>query len=339
MRWEAVCALVIGSLGASCTSRSPDQVSIISGKGAALGQFGRALSDNPIPAENQLPGNPEWRDGWSSYSRELEVYLSTDSQSPGGFVSVKVSADGPTTITAEVYRLAIDSQDNLYVAEIAGSRIRMIRAGTAKVITYAGNGGSDSRDGDIGINASFSAPSALGVAPTGEIYVLDGYSQYIRRISPAGAHRVDTIAGQFYAGVGHVDGPGTWARFRGQLGMVVTSAGEILLADTGNYRIRKIVPGASADSTSVSTIAGSGRAGTRLGSGDVSDIVAPAGLAIPPDQRLIVSDSYNNVLRQIPLSTRPVGDATLFQDDRPLGSSPPRDSCTGSRACVSGRLR
>jgi len=208
--------------------------------------------------------------------------------------------------------LAIDSQDNLYVAEIRGNRIRMIRAGTRQVITYAGNGGSDSVDADAGINASFSAPSALAVAPTGEVYVLDGYTQYIRRISAVGAHRVDTIAGAFSAAVGHIDGAGTWARFRGQLGMAVTTAGEVLLADTGNYRIRKIVPGDSSDSTRVTTIAGSGRAGTRLGSGDVSDIPAPAGLAITPDQRLIVSDSFNNVLRQIPLAVSAAEDMLLF---------------------------
>jgi len=208
--------------------------------------------------------------------------------------------------------LAIDSQDNLYVAEIRGNRIRMIRAGTRQVITYAGNGSSYSVDADVGTSASFSAPSALAVAPTGEVYVLDGYTQYIRRISPVGAHRVDTIAGEFWGAVGHIDGAGTWARFRGQLGMAVTTAGEVLLADTGNYRIRKIVPGDSSDSTRVSTIAGSGRAGTRLGSGDVSDIPAPAGLAITPDQRLIVSDSFNNVLRQIPLGASATEDILPF---------------------------
>jgi hypothetical protein len=136
------------------------------------------------------------------------------------------------------------------------------------------------------------------VAPTGEIYVLDGYTQNVRRISPAGAHPVETIAGVGWA-VGCMDGNGSQARFRAQLGMVVNAAGEILLADTANYRIRKIVPGASASSSRVSTIAGSGRAGRRLGSGAVSDLGAPAGLAIAPDRRLLVSDSYNNVIRSI----------------------------------------
>jgi len=197
--------------------------------------------------------------------------------------------------------LASDSQGNLFVAEIRGNRIRMIRAGSGEVTTYAGNGGFGSFDAPIGTNASFSAPTALAVGPTGDIYVMEAYSQYIRRISPADGHRVDTIAGQFWAGVGQIDGAGSVARFRAVLGMAVTAAGEILLADTANYRIRKIVPGDSADSTRVSTIAGSGRAGTQLGSGDVSDIGAPTGLTIAPDQSLIVSDSYNHVLRKITL--------------------------------------
>src|SRR5712692_4662518 len=65
-----------------------------------------ALDDaNPIPAENQRPGNPEWRDGWRADGQHLELYLSAVSQAPGGFISAKVSADGPAQVTAEVYRL------------------------------------------------------------------------------------------------------------------------------------------------------------------------------------------------------------------------------------------
>jgi sugar lactone lactonase YvrE len=245
---------------------------------------------------------------------ENQVIRRIENNPPRYFVSTYAgrmgqqgSVDNPNPLLAQFswpVAIASDPQGNLYVAEIRGNRIRMIRARTGEVTTYAGNGSFDSRDADIGTNASFTAPSALAMAPNGDLYVLEAYSQHLRRISPAAGHRVDTIAGQLWAGVGHIDGRGSQARFRAQLGMAVTQRGEILLADTANYRIRKIVPGDSADSTRVTTIAGSGRAGTRLGSGEVSDISAPAGLAITPDARLIVSDSFNSVLRQMTLTGR-----------------------------------
>ncbi|HME90237.1 MAG TPA: N,N-dimethylformamidase beta subunit family domain-containing protein, partial [Myxococcaceae bacterium] len=59
---------------------------------------------NPIQRENLLPGNPYWQDG-SLASGQLEIYLSTDSQTAGGFVSVKISSDVPARVSAEIYRL------------------------------------------------------------------------------------------------------------------------------------------------------------------------------------------------------------------------------------------
>lgn len=195
--------------------------------------------------------------------------------------------------------LAFDSQGNLYVAEVSGHRIRMIRAGTREVSTYAGTGISESRDSDVGTNASFAAPSAISVASTGEMYILDAYSQYVRRISPSGNHPVDTIAGAIGQAVGHVDGPGSVARFRAQMGMALGSSGEILLADSANFRIRKVVPGSSAASTQVYTIAGNGRRTMALGPGQAAGIVAPSGLVIATNGRLLVSDSFDHVVRSI----------------------------------------
>src|SRR5207302_10754490 len=120
----------------------------------------------------------------------------------------------------------------------------------------------------------------------------------LRRIA-AGPGAVSTIAGAGQRLFGDRDGAGDTARFRAQMGMVITSAGELLLADTANYRVRKVIPGADAHSTQVLTVAGSGRQGTRLGAADQSDLVAPTGLALLPNNAVLVSDSFNNVIRLI----------------------------------------
>ena len=111
---------------------------------------------------------------------------------------------------------------------------------------------------------------------------------------------VRTVAGHPDMPLGFADGTGTEARFRAQLGLAVTEDGTVFLSDTANYRVRKVVPGPTPADTEVWTIAGSGQLGTRLGHGEVADIVAPTGLTLTPDGKVLaVSDSSNNVVRII----------------------------------------
>ncbi|HEX8699133.1 MAG TPA: N,N-dimethylformamidase beta subunit family domain-containing protein, partial [Myxococcaceae bacterium] len=193
--------------------------------------------------------------------------------------------------------LAIDAEGNLFVADQAGNRIRKIEAGTRRVSTVAGTGGAGWVDAPRGKDAKFNNPSAIVVGAGGELYVLDAGNQRIRRISADADRAVQTLAGKEDNPAGYADGPGKEARFRAQLGMTLTLEGDLLVADTANFRIRKVSPGADAESTQVFTVAGTGRLGSQLGTGDKTDIVAPTGLTLNPALRVLVSDSYNHVIR------------------------------------------
>ena len=57
--------------------------------------------------------------------------------------------------------------------------------------------------------------------------------------------------------------------------------------------LRIVTPGADKASTSVRTIAGTGRVGTGIGTGDVTDLVLPAGVAIRSDGALFVTDAHH----------------------------------------------
>lgn len=194
--------------------------------------------------------------------------------------------------------LAVDGEGNLYVADQANSRIRRVRAGTYEVETLAGSGAFGSADAAVGAEASFNNPTALALGSNGVLYVVDAGNHLIRRVELGGSHAVTTLAGSAGA-PGFADGVGTQARLRAQSGLGLSSLGELLLADTGNYRLRKLVPGADAASTQVYTVAGSGRFGRRSGHGSEAELVAPAGLAEGPDGRLYVSDSFHHTLRVI----------------------------------------
>jgi len=195
--------------------------------------------------------------------------------------------------------LAIDEAGNLYVADQAGNRIRYIDAVTRQVTTIAGTGSTAYGDAARGTQARFNNPSALALGPDGDLYVVDAGNQKIRRISDEPVHPVTTIAGDNDHSFGFADGNGKQARFRAQMGLAVTPTGEVLVADTANFRIRKLLPGATSDKTQVTTLAGSGEIGTQLGRGDAADLVAPSGLVVAPDGTVYVSDSYNAVIRAI----------------------------------------
>jgi hypothetical protein len=207
--------------------------------------------------------------------------------------------DGPVAM-ADFNRptaLATDSAGNLYIADQLGQRIRFIELVSRTVTTLAGDGVMGFQDAGHGAQARFNNPSALTVATDGTVYLLDSGNQRVRRIAPTPSHPVETIAGRAEQPFGYDDGPGTQARFRAQMGMVMFPGGMVLIADTANFRLRKVVPGTGAADTQVYTVAGSGRIGTRLGDGEEADLVAPAGLAVFPNDTILVTDSFNNTLR------------------------------------------
>ncbi|HVE82826.1 MAG TPA: N,N-dimethylformamidase beta subunit family domain-containing protein, partial [Myxococcales bacterium] len=211
------------------------------------------------------------------------------------------TTDGPG-LSARFNRptaIAADGAGNLFVADQANHRIRRIDGRTGEVSTVAGSALGFLDAGD-GLKARFNNPSAIAATPTGELYVMDAANQRVRRIAAAAPHAVTTVAGKLgdpESAFGLQDGTGLEARFRAQMGLARGPTGELLLADSGNFRLRKILAGADAASTRVSTIAGSGLSGTALGAGEASDLPALAGVAVLPGGRIVVSDSFHHTLR------------------------------------------
>jgi sugar lactone lactonase YvrE len=205
------------------------------------------------------------------------------------------SQDGTGT-SARFYRpggIALDGTGNTYVADTANNTIRKVT--TAGVVTtlagLAGPSGLGSADG-LGSAARFHGPSGIASSSDGTLFVSDQFNYTIRKITPAGA--VTTLAGT--AGVwGTNDGSGLAARFGQPAGLVLDSAGHLLVADSGNNTIRKVSP-----SGLVSTLAGSaGTAGFVDGTGAAARFKTPTGVAIDTADNLYVVDSQNRAVRKV----------------------------------------
>ncbi|WP_445717728.1 LamG-like jellyroll fold domain-containing protein [Flavobacterium sp.] len=198
------------------------------------------------------------------------------------------TADGTGTAAQFNYPvgIAIDASGNLYVTDASNHRIRKITpAGVVTTLAGSTNGYADG----TGTAAQFSFPMGIAVDASGNVFV--GENCRIRKITPAGV--VTTFAG---GTVGYLDGNGTAAKFNnGILGIAIDNSSNLYVADSYNYRIRKITP-----TGDVSTYAGLGYSGTTDGDVSVATFDVITGIAINTAQNILyIVDHFNNRIREI----------------------------------------
>jgi Leucine-rich repeat (LRR) protein/sugar lactone lactonase YvrE len=134
--------------------------------------------------------------------------------------------------------LAVDNQNNLYIADTDNHRIRKIdNRGT--ITTVAGNGIKGySGDGDPATAAQINAPTGLEVDSTGNLYIADRNNHRIRKVDNEGTITTFTGTGKagtstdgILAGVAQITQPSDVA---------LDQYGNLYIADKGNDTIRKI---------------------------------------------------------------------------------------------------
>ena len=203
------------------------------------------------------------------------------------------SADGTGT-AARFYQpegIAIDVVGNLFVADTYNCTIRKITP-DGLVTTIAGLAGNHGSADGVGSAARFDFPVGIAIDAAGNLYVADTDNYTIRKITPGGT--VTTLAG-LAGSTGSADGTGSAARFNYPYGVAVDAVGNLFVADTGNYTIRKVTPAGT-----VTTLAGfAGSTGFADGSGSAARFYQPEGIAIDVVGNLFVADTFNCTIRKI----------------------------------------
>ena len=137
------------------------------------------------------------------------------------------------------YGIARDSLGNLFVADTGNNTIRKITP-AGVVTTFAGAAGMYGQEDGTGADARFESVTAIAIDALNNLFVSD-YNR-IRMISPAG--HVTTLAGATGpSGAGSSDGTGADAQFNSPDALAVDGAGNVFVADRGNFTIRKVTPG------------------------------------------------------------------------------------------------
>jgi uncharacterized protein (TIGR03437 family) len=189
--------------------------------------------------------------------------------------------------------VALDSAGNLYIADTANNRVRKVSFSANTITTYAGSGGTTfSGDGLPAVDASLNAPRGLAFDAAGNLYIADSGNHAIRMVS-ATTHTMSTVAGTGTLGYNGDNIPATSAQLNYPLGVTLDSAGNMYIADSQNFRIRKVVNGV------MTTIGGTGQPGYG-GDGLYSTqslFTFPASVLVDSTGKVYVGDSGNNVVR------------------------------------------
>jgi sugar lactone lactonase YvrE len=249
----------------------------------------------------------------------------TSAQVVSTFAGSGASGNHDATGTAATFNdprgLAVDSSNNLYVADTSNNIIRKITTGGV-VTTIAGQAGVGigTLDG-TGANARFYYPMSIVEDGSGNLIIGEPNIGLLRKVNSSGV--VTTIAGptKLYNGSGSV------ARFNRPAGMDIDSQRNIYVADYQSHTIRKITPAGV-----VSTFAGTeGITGSTDGTGTAAKFHTPFAVAVDSSDNVFVADFNNKVIRKI----TPAGVVSTFAGSTGVPGS---DDGTGSVARFNGPI-
>ncbi len=266
----------------------------------------------------------------------------------GTLWGVSLTAGSVTTITtphADPWAVAIDQSNNLIVSDASDS-IDVLPAVTGNFygqsmtagtfIRIAGNGAccTSAYGGDNGpaISALVGSPHGLSVDSHGNILVADTFNNRVRVIAGSDGvfygitmthGYIYTVAGSGGLGsFGGDGGPATSALLKGPTAAVADTAGNLVIADIGNLRVRVVAESTSSYGQSMTqgdiyTVAGNGWMSY---SGDGRSETA-AQLGVPEDVSFdangneLIADSGNGRIRVVPAASGPAYGQTMTAGD------------------------
>jgi sugar lactone lactonase YvrE len=252
------------------------------------------------------------------------VIVTVAGNSPSGY-----GGDGGPASEAymnEPRMLTFDGAGTMYIVDTFNQIIR--RVGSDGIITtVAGKAGGyvPRKDADCKENfsgegvpareATMSCPHSVAVAQNGDLYIADSANHVIRKVD-AGSGIITSVVGEGGKNGDDGDGgPASAAHIDGPKGIVFDAGWNLLIADSGNARIRKV----DAATGVITTIAGTGKSGQSGDGGPATaaELDEPRTLAVAPDGSIYFTEPKANKVRRID----PEGVITTFAGTGKAGFS------------------
>ena len=178
----------------------------------------------------------------------------------------------------------MDAGGNLLISDTFNKRIRKVTS-NGIISTIAGNGQHRfSGDGGAATAASLSGPAGVAVDSAGKLFIADTNNHRIRLAAPNG--NISTVAGKGVPSFAGDGGTATAASLFNPMGIALDAAGNLLIADSFNNRIRRVTP-----SGIVSTLSGTGVCCSSEDGGSATEayLYAPNAVALDSAGNLFVN--------------------------------------------------
>ena len=199
-------------------------------------------------------------------------------------------------------------------------------------------------DGGPALQAGLNLPTTLALDAQGGILIAEMGERRVRRIDPDGT--ISTIAGDSGSGYDGDNKPATEASLTKPTGLAVTRAGDVLIADQGDQRVRRVDP-----SGVIHTIAGNGLEASTGDGGPASaaSLSNPTSLLVDRSRRVLVTEGGSSTrVRSIerdgtintiaggssPPTAGPIGAFSQRQEAVELHVVPPLDAPQGHEALL-----
>jgi len=199
--------------------------------------------------------------------------------------------------------VALDSSGNVYIAAASDNTVRIVT--TDGIINlFAGSGyigyyGDQSTSGTTVVAgtatlAGLHGPKDVAVGSDGTVYIADTGNAVIRKVTGG---IITTYAGTGAVGLAGDAGLATSAAMSAPYSVAVDASGNLVIADYGNNRIRRV----DSKSGNISTIAGIGNIGFAGDGGAATSAILhlPTGVAFDSSGNVYLADSLNNRIRKI----------------------------------------
>ncbi len=240
------------------------------------------------------------------------------------------SGDGGPATAAQLNdprSVAADGSGNLVIADTRNNRIRVVAESTGTfygqamtagdIYTVAGSGEhGDSGNRGPATAARLTRPAGVTVDAAGNLVIADTGNSRIRVVAESTGtfYGQAMTAGDIYgvAGTGHPGyagdgGRATAAQLTLPGGVAVDAAGNLVIADTGNNRIRVVAEshgtfyGQAMITHQIYTVAGTGTPGFGGDSGTATGALlwGPDGVAVDPAGDILIADTGNDRIRQV----------------------------------------
>ena len=190
-------------------------------------------------------------------------------------------------------------------------------------------------DGGPATQAGLSSPQGIAVDGAGNVYIADTGNNRIRKVSTDGT--ITNLAGNGTQGYSGDGGPAINASLNRPQSVAVDSAGNVYIADSGNYLVREVTPDGI-----IHRIAG-GSSGIYSGDGGpaaTAGLFPTGGIAADSQGRVYVADYYDSVVRMLtPAGKAPVLTLSMTHSGTAVAGQPVNSSIVVTNAASAAATR